>query len=115
MRMERNTCLIACFLQFPEESAMSEQLVIQSDRETLTRVLLEILALLQSSGTTSTLSTLRALARVQWLLISLCSSHLSATEVTSGRQTLGILRDQIRHATRGASSDRVSIPASIHR
>lgn len=89
---------------------MSEQLVIQSDRETLTRTLLEIQALLQSSPMTSTLSSSRALVRVQWLLIHLCSSYLSAVEVSNLRQTSATLRDQIRLAIRGTSSDRVSIP-----
>lgn len=91
---------------------MSEQLVMISDRETLTRTLLEVQHLL---STESTRSSLRARVRVLWLLQTLCVSHLSPTQVSTISRVSVHLRDQLRHGFRERDQELVSmLPSILH-
>lgn len=61
---------------------MSEGLTLIHDREVLTRTLLEVAKILQtSSPMTYQLSSYRALGRVLFLLQTLCATHLSTSEL----------------------------------
>jgi len=93
---------------------MSEQLVIQSDRETLTKALLEVQALLlQIPVIHSTPWSLRARVRVQWLLLHLCNSHLSPTQATCIRQSLDGISAQLRREPRVRRLGSPSTPSSL--
>lgn len=62
---------------------MSENLVLLSDREVLTRTLLEIERLLERPATANfKLSSFRARSRVLWLLRTLCTAYLTSLQVS---------------------------------
>jgi hypothetical protein len=78
------------------------ELTIFSDREVLSRTLLEVEHLLATSLTTpdsmeSRRSQLRARVRVLWLLQHLCSSHLSSGSLQSIRYRSHLLQVALRH------------------
>lgn len=61
-----------------------DTLVILSDREVLTRTLLEVETLLESPRSTTYLRlSFQARARVLWLLRCLCSDHLTPHQLSS--------------------------------
>lgn len=66
---------------------MSEELVLLSDREVLTRTLLETSDLLHQAHCSPMSTSLplywKAHVRVLWLLSTLCRSHLSGAQATS--------------------------------
>lgn len=73
---------------------MTERMTIVSDREVLTRTLLEILSLMEEINQVTWLrSSWRVRVRAQFLLLHLCTSHLSASQVTSIRQMSRVLAD----------------------
>lgn len=95
---------------------MPESLMILSDRDVLTRTLLEInLLLREQQGMTFQLLSYRARVRVHFLLLHLCQSCLSANQVTSIRQVSRTLEAALNYDQHVApESDLLCAPSSIY-